>query len=313
MKEVAVARERSGRPHAEEPEVDADTAGATETDEDLDAVDGRSALWSDLRIDPVEIALPRGVGYTLRAYRMSNEVAPPEIDRTEDDEFPVVRRRSDEVGPEFDDDPDSEEEYRGEDDELGEVDFDQESDEAEDDAEDESDDEDETEEAAEPEPEEIPVFLANRGKLLLFRSVEGLVEFVRSDTAHELSQLDTWPDLVEQIRVEDVVPLPDDTYELDLVVDNLRGGADAWDPALLIKAGEAARDIAFALRLEPVMTALAPGSPLDDLDEALRAAEAGGMSGFLARRRLKRIRAEQAALGWRTIIGKISAATDWRD
>ena len=68
-----------------------------------------------------------------------------------------------------------------------------------------------------------------------------------------------------------VVPADDDRYELDLVVENLRGGRDAWDADLLISAGEVARDLAYALRLEAVRTALAPGSPLDDLDEALRA------------------------------------------
>jgi hypothetical protein len=67
------------------------------------------------------------------------------------------------------------------------------------------------------------------------------------------------------------------------------------------------------LRLEPVRTALSPGSPLDDLDEALRAAAAGGVGGFFAKRRLKKVAEQQAALGWRTIIGKISAAVDWRD
>jgi hypothetical protein len=37
------------------------------------------------------------------------------------------------------------------------------------------------------------------------------------------------------------------------------------------------------------------------------------VGGFFAKRRLKKIGAQQAALGWRTIIGKISAAVDWRD
>ncbi len=39
----------------------------------------------------------------------------------------------------------------------------------------------------------------------------------------------------------------------------------------------------------------------------------GGVGGFFARRKLKKIGAQQASLGWRTIIGKISAAVDWRD
>jgi hypothetical protein len=97
------------------------------------------------------------------------------------------------------------------------------------------------------------------------------------------------------------------------VVENLRGGHDTWDLPLLIAAGEVARDLGYALRLKAVILALSPGSPLDDLDESLRAAESGGMGGFFGRRRLRKIGAQQASLGWRSIIGKISAAVDWRD
>ena len=45
----------------------------------------------------------------------------------------------------------------------------------------------------------------------------------------------------------------------------------------------------------------------------LRSAESGGMGGFFGRRKLRKIGAQQASLGWRSIIGKISAAVDWRD
>jgi hypothetical protein len=148
---------------------------------------------------------------------------------------------------------------------------------------------------------------------LLFRSAESLVEFVRSGEPNDLAQIDTWADLAERIEAADVVPRDDDTYELDLVVENLRGGHDTWDVPLLISAGEIARDLGYALRLTPLIAALAPGSPLDDLDEALRKTADGGLGGFLGRRRLRKIGAQQATLGWRTIIGKISAAVDWRD
>ena len=97
------------------------------------------------------------------------------------------------------------------------------------------------------------------------------------------------------------------------MVENLRGGHDTWDLTLLIEAGEVARDLGHALRLKPVILALSAGSPLDDLDESLRSASDGGMGGFFGRRRLRKIGAQQASLGWRTIIGKISAAVDWRD
>ena len=283
----------------------------------LDTEDERSALWSEVRIDPVEIALPKGVGYTLRAYRPIDDVTPTDVSEREQDEFPERPRPTDEDEVNaFDDEYDDLDEVDETDDEH-DTDLDDEEsdeDEDEDDEEDEETDEDEEDDdELATEPDEVPVFLGHGGQLFLFRTVEGLVEFVRSDSAHDMSQLDTWSALVEQITPEDVVPLPEDRYELDLVVENLRAGRDAWDAPLLIQAGEVARDVAYALRLDRVVGALAPGSPLDDLDEALRGSEAGGVSGFLAKRRLKKIGAEAAPLGWRTIIGKISGVVDWRD
>ncbi len=157
--------------------------------------------------------------------------------------------------------------------------------------------------------EEVPLFLIHEGQLLLFGTPEALVDFVRSGSPHELAQLPEWPTVVEELRPEHVRPAEEDTYALDLVVENLRGGPDAWDLQLLISAGEFARDAAYALRLASVIETLAPGSPLDDLDDTLRAAADGGLPGMLARRRLRRFGVQQASLGWRNVIGKITAAT----
>lgn len=277
-----------------------------------------TALWARARIDPIEIALPRGTGYTLRAYRPAAELTLTAAEADEDDPFARLAAprpvEDDEVV--ILDDELAEELAAAEEDEeapagrgrrrraAGAAD---EEDEPEDLAE-----QDETDEG-DTEAEQVPVFLSHRGKLLLFRTPESLVEFVRSGAEHDLAQLDTWADVAARLRPEDVVPLEEDAYELDLVVDNLRGGHDTWDADLLIEAGEVARDLAYALRLEAIQTALAPGSPLDDLDEALRAGAGGGLGGFLARRRLRKIGAQQATLGWRTIIGKISSAVVWRE
>ncbi len=282
-----------------------------------EAESGRSArtgaLWADVRIDPVEIALPGAVGYTLRAYRPSGEIAKSDADRNpaaELDDFDaaaaaVARRRR-----ASDEDETSDEEAEVEaalepdkiDDEV-EGDEDLADDE---DLEDYDEDEDNVE-------EEVPVFLGRNNRVYLFHSPEKLVEFVRSGAEHDLTQLDTWAALVKRVGSDDIVPLDDDSYELDLVVENLRGGPDAWEPRLILKAGEIARDLGFALRIEPVLVALAAGSPLDDLDEALRAAEAGGVGSFFAKRKLRKIPAQQSSLAWRTLIGKISAIADWRD
>jgi hypothetical protein len=287
----------------ETPEVEVDETPAVEADEELaDGEAGRSAatdaFWTGVRVEPIEIALPGGVGYTLRAYRMDNEVTPTDISGREDEVALPAR-----TGP-YDVALDDEDADLDEDDDLDGFDGDAEEPEL---------DEDEDAAKAAEEPEEVPVFLSHGGHLLVFRSAEGLVAFVRSDAQHDLAQIDTWADLTEGITARQVVPLPDDEYELDLVVNNLRGGHDVWDPELLLQAGQLARDLGHALHIEPVVHALAAGSPLDNLDEVLRAVATGGFGAFMARRKAKKIGAETASLGWRSVIGKISSVVDWRD
>lgn len=346
-----MARQSPNRPEADEPAADepvadavtggaADT-GAAEPGADTDAADtvdeataparsgaagdaalSGSALWEQTRITPVEIALPAGVLYTLRAYRRASELTPTESDLTaEEDPFDARQRAAEARAAEEDEevvildeeyaalvaeeDAESKSAGKGTKDGKGSQDADaQEPDPA--DFEDESDD-DKTSD------EEVPMFLSHRGRLLGFKSPESLVSFIRSGAPHDLAQLDSWPSVAERVKTTDIAPQADDRYELDLVVENLRGGHDTWDLPLLIAAGEVARDLGYALRLKPVIMALAAGSPLDDLDESLRSASNGGMGGFFGRRRLRKIGAQQASLGWRSIIGKISAAVDWRD
>ncbi|MCO8272431.1 DNA primase [Actinoplanes sp. TRM 88003] len=285
---------------SDEPEASAPVAAKSEA-----GLSGR-ALWDKVGVEPVEIALPGGVALTLRAYRQASTLTPTEIETDEDDPFEARKRAA-----ARDDDDDEEEVIVDEEYQAllaeGEVDKDAK-------AADEPDPADfEDESAADADDEEVPAFLSHKGRLIAFKSPESLVSFIRSGAPHDLAQIESWSTLAEQVQSTDVDPLPEDRYELDLVVENLRGGHDTWDLPLLIAAGEVARDLGHALRIKPVILALSPGSPLDDLDESLRSAESGGMGGFFGRRRLKKIGAQQASLGWRSVIGKISAAVDWRD
>ncbi|GGK84134.1 hypothetical protein GCM10012284_17900 [Mangrovihabitans endophyticus] len=284
--------------------------------EESEAVSGLSGreLWDDARVSPVEIAMPGGVALTLRAYRKASELTPTEAATDEDDPFEARERAAaaraaeneevivdDEFTALVADEPaekSATDKSATGDDATGEEPAPEEF-------------EDET--PAEAEDEEVPAFLSHKGKLLAFKSPESLVSFLRSGAPHDLAQLDSWAGVAERVQSSDIDPLPEDRYELDLVVENLRGGHDTWDLPLLIAAGEIARDLGHALRLKPVILAMSPGSPLDDLDEALRKAESGGVGGYMGRRRLRKIGAQQASLGWRSIIGKISAAVDWRD
>lgn len=283
-------------------------------------------FWSELAIEPIEVALPSGVGYTLRAYRSPDEVeavpgaslepaeeadeeaaAEPEPE-PEESATPAAKAKS--KGKGKGDEDESEEEDESADDESTEP-ADDDAEDADSEEEDTEGDEDEGEEPAGP--DEVPVFLAQQGKLLLFRTPEGLAAFVRSDEPHTLRGVEQADTLADRIAATHVAPDDDDRYELDLLVKNLRGGHDSWEPELVISAGELARDLAYALDLQSVQTSLAPGSPLDDLDEAMRGVAKGGLGAFRARRRMRKIGAQQASLAWRTIIGKISAAVDWRD
>jgi hypothetical protein len=279
----------------EEPEsVDALEDDLADDEDDADEGPVRSEatdeLWREVGVDPVRVALPREkIGFTLRAYRPASQLTPTEKPPEEEDPFDARERA-----------------LAAEDEELELADEDEE--EAE-----EAEEGEETETEPEADEEELPIFLSHKGKLLLFGTPESLVSFIGSDAPHDLTQLESWPTVVKRVRPSDIVPTDDDSYELDLVVENLRGGHDAWDLPLLISAGEFARDVGWALRLVPVITALSPGSPLDDLDEAARAAMAGGLGGLRARRRLRRLGVQQTSTGWRTVIGKITAAVDWRD
>ncbi|MFI7607077.1 DNA primase [Micromonospora sp. NPDC049366] len=302
--EVSVARQSPQRPDADEPELD-DTTDPVEPEEaDTERASVDRALWDEVGIDPVEIALPAGTGFTLRAYRPARELTPTDVtERDQDDPFlarrQVIEEEDDETVVILDEDVAEE--------------FAESDKEARRDAADDEDAKEDEEAADEGGDEEVPIFLTHRGRLLLFKTPESLVSFIRSGAPNDLSQLDSWGELSERVEPADIAPLDEDTYELDLVVENLRGGHDTWDPTLLIAAGEVARDISYALRLPAVLDMLSAGSSLDDLDDALRATVSGGISGFMGRRRLKKIGAQTASLGWRTIVGKISAVVDWRD
>jgi hypothetical protein len=255
-------------------------------------------LWNETSVDPVELHLGKDSGFTLRAYRMSDtlpgaKTAPePEPDEEEDVEEPRGKHRdADDAEPEDEDAP-----------EPDAADFADEEEEAADDDED----------ALDAEPEEVPVFLTRKGKLLVFREAEALVEYVKANDDHDLAAIEEYAELQERLTAADIACDEDDIYELDLVVANLRGGQEGWEPELLIKAAEVGRDLGYALKNDSIIASLAPGSPLDDLDETFRVVVDGGMRGRFAKRRLKRSDSQQAAIAWRGVIAKINDHVEWR-
>ncbi|WP_112138683.1 DNA primase [Glycomyces dulcitolivorans] len=254
-------------------------------------------LWNETGVDPVELHLGKDSGYTLRAYRMSDTLPGAKAESSEEPE-------EDEV--EEEDDAEAEEAAVPEDEDAPEPDP---ADFTDEEPEEEADEE---EDALDAEPEEVPVFLTRKGKLLVFREQAALVAYVKDNDDHDLAVIDEYADLQERVAADDIVCDENDVYELDLVVANLRGGQEGWEPELLIKAAEVGRDLGFALKNDSIVSALAPGSPLDDLDETFRVVVDGGLKGKFAKRRLKRNDSQQAAIAWRGVIAKINDHVEWR-
>jgi hypothetical protein len=238
-------------------------------------------FWNATGVDPVAVSLGKETGYTLRAYRMSDTLPPDE-----EQETPESR----DIDPGISDEPENPEANE----EPSEADF-------------------ADEEQVDVAPEEVPVFLTRKGSLMLFRTPAALVRYVQSSDDNDLAAIDEYGDLQEGIKTEYIVCDEADNYALDKVVANLRKGHAEWDAELLISAAEIGRDLSHALRLHSVVDSLAPGSPLDDLDEAMRAIVDGGLRAMFAKRKVRKLGVEQTAIAWRGVIGKITDVADWRN
>lgn len=161
-------------------------------------------------------------------------------------------------------------------------------------------------------------FLSRNGRLLLFRSGEGLARFLREETDHDLAGPAGWRERAgDRDRVADVAAaaITDGTvsrYELDLVPTNLAGSPDEWIPDLLLPARDLMAEVSGALDLRRIRASLADGEYLDRFDDALReSTRAGRFSG--ARRRLRSFESSRLTSQWRQLIRWLEQAADWRD
>ncbi|QSB05742.1 hypothetical protein [Natronoglycomyces albus] len=288
-----------------------DTSASDSLDLALSGTRSKEAdrFWEQVGVDPIVIHLGKNSGLTLRAYKAYEpEDLDEELDEdTDDDAEPAKGQAKNKRGKKSDEDDRPDIENPEDVDNFVEPDI---SDFVDEDTDD--DTEETTPKAERLDVDEVPVFLSKNGKVLLFDTREALVKYVKSQAKHDLTQIETFAKLKKGLKAEYVVCDEADNFELDLVVTNLRGGHDAWEPELLISAGEIARDLGQALDLRSVTEPLAEGSPLDDIDESLRTIVDGGFRSFFAKRKLRRVSTEQAAIAWRGIIGKISEAVHWR-
>lgn len=161
-------------------------------------------------------------------------------------------------------------------------------------------------------------FLSHSGRLLLFRTGEGLAQFVREESDHDLAGPPGWRERVgdrARVAASATGAIAEGTvvsYELDLVPTNLAGSPDEWIADLLLPARDLMAELAGALDLRRIQASLADGEYLDRFDDALReTVNAGRFSG--ARRRLRTFESSRLVTQWRQLIRWLDQAVDWRD
>lgn len=164
----------------------------------------------------------------------------------------------------------------------------------------------------------VASFLSRGGRLLLFRTAEGLARFVREESGHDLADPSGWrEDTAARDRVAAAVLAAvaggtTISYELDLVPTNLAGTSDEWIADLLLPARDVMAELAGALNLPRIRASLADGEYLDRFDDALRVSlHAGRFSG--ARRRLRSFESSRLTTQWRQLIRWLEQAVEWRD
>lgn len=163
--------------------------------------------------------------------------------------------------------------------------------------------------SSEPDEPPQPIFLGHQGTIKIFRSSYGLHRFLRSSVPHDLSETEYWWAVTDALDL-DFTPQQLNRYELDLVVDIVRAGYEAWgrqQQATVLLAGELARDIAGYTQDDDLLDIFTPGSALDRLDDDLRTDDRGAV------RRMRRNNYYQLALSWRRAIGIISTHVQWHE
>jgi len=160
------------------------------------------------------------------------------------------------------------------------------------------------------EPDET-LFLGRQGRLLLFRSAEGLVRHLDTDD-HLLAEIDGWPEVKDWFNTLAMVPDPEDQIDLEVVPYVLEYPPREWLPDVLITGRDLVAEIATAFALTDVSKLLASGSRLDQLDDIMRQARQP-MTGWMAHRRMRRVDVTPVVRDWRRAIDSIDRMVLWED
>lgn len=154
------------------------------------------------------------------------------------------------------------------------------------------------------------IFLARGSRLLLFHSPESMAAFLTTDFNHDLARLPAWRDIRMSMAASPPVPAEDDYADFEFILQSLLAPPTAWVPQPFLVCRDMVLEIGKAFGDRRLLEAVGPGSPIDRLDDALRAVDRPAPD-RRARRQLRRLDGGELGTHWRLAASRLRSIAHW--
>jgi curved DNA-binding protein CbpA len=152
------------------------------------------------------------------------------------------------------------------------------------------------------------IFLARGRRFVLFDSPESMATFLTTDRNHDLNRLPGWNDI--RLSMADSPPAADDYADFEFILQTLHAPSAAWVPEPFVVCRDLVFEIATAFGHRRLLETVGPGTPIDRLDDVLRAVD-GPAPDWRSRRKLRRLDARQLGMHWRLAASRLRSIAYW--
>jgi curved DNA-binding protein CbpA len=154
------------------------------------------------------------------------------------------------------------------------------------------------------------IFLARGRRLVLFYSPESMATFLTTDLNHDLTRLPAWKDIRISMAESPPVPAVDDYADFEFILQSLLAPPAAWVPQPFVVCRDMVFEIGKAFGHRRLLETVGPGTPIDRLDDVLRAVDSPA-PGWRSRRKLRRLDAGQLGMHWRLAASRLRSIAHW--
>ncbi|GIJ72910.1 J domain-containing protein [Virgisporangium ochraceum] len=154
------------------------------------------------------------------------------------------------------------------------------------------------------------IFLARGRRLLLFDSPGSMATFLVTDYNHDLTRLPAWKDIRTSMAQSPPVPDVDDYADFEFILQSLHAAPAEWVPEPFLVCRDMVLEIGTAFDHRRLLELVGPGTPIDRLDDLLRAVETP-LPGWRSRRQLRKLDANQLGMHWRLAASRLRSIAHW--